>query len=544
MLRRLTAAVCALLAAAASVASQAQRADAPVIVAHGGGVVAVLPARALPRMALNAIEGLVVETRREGENLVYQAEYQGRSHKSHVRLDGRARHLAFNPRRHRFQEAASGLLVRLAEHQSLDAVIEAAGALSAKAYPALGWTLLNLPRNRNPAAAAQSIRARGLVDRVRLLLENDDRVPANVRPRGWEVAHLLPDGVARPRAAASGPRLGPLAAKDNVAPDLLASFGDPVIGASVVELEVRVLNWGGRPSTPTKLTVTINDHPDWSRSHLWLGEGEVPEIDPQSGYVFTFDVDLAAFAPWGDYYALAVVEEVAGEHPGRTFTNHDFTGFSLAGSGTVVVLCQPPASGRPSAGAADPLVGEQWHLTNSGQRAFADQPGLAGEDLSMTRTLQGEASGRGVRVAVVDTGLETCHPDLAANVEAGASHNFNAQDWAGASSSDPFGPSSMGDHGTSVAGIVAAAASNGVGGRGVAPAATLRGYNLLSAIDWARAWPDSLGGSTFSPKAIPTRSPTWRCSAAGSPTCAAAGGRCTSRRRAMAFGHAAQYPEP
>ena len=499
MLRHLPTIACALLAAVVGVGSHAQPADAPVIVADGGGAVAVLPARALPKMTLNAIEDLAVEVHREGGHLVYQAEYQGRSHKAHVRLDGRARHLAFNPRRHRFEEVASGLLVRLADHQPLDAVIEAAGALSAKAYPALGWTLLRLPGNRNPAEAAQTIRAAGLADGVRLLLENDDRVPANVRPRDWEVAHLLPAGVAKPRTAASDPRVGPLAAKDNVAPDLLVSFGDPVIGATVVEIEVRVLNWGGRQSTPTELVVAINDEPDWSRSNLWLGEEEVPEIDPQSGYVFTFDVDLAEFAPGGDYYAIALVEEVASEHPGRSFTNYDFTGFSLNGSGSVVVRCQPPASGRPSAGAADPLAGEQWHLSNSGQLAFADQPGVAGEDLSMTRTIEGEASGRGVRMAVVDTGLEVCHPDLAANVEARASHNFNTQDWVGALSSDPFLPSTVGDHGTSVAGIVAAAASNGVGGRGVAPAATLRGYNYLAAIDWAGAWPDSLGGSAFSP---------------------------------------------
>ena len=149
-----------------------------------------------------------------------------------MRLDGRARHLAFNPQRHRFQEVASGLLVRLGDHQALDAVIEAAGAFSAKAYPALGWTLLRLPVNLNPAEAAQTIRARGLADGVRLLLESDDRMPAIVPPRDRGVAHLLPAAAAKPRAAASDPRVHPLAAKDNVAPDLLASFGDPVIGAT------------------------------------------------------------------------------------------------------------------------------------------------------------------------------------------------------------------------------------------------------------------------------------------------------------------------
>ncbi|MYG14181.1 MAG: S8 family serine peptidase, partial [Gammaproteobacteria bacterium] len=82
----------------------------------------------------------------------------------------------------------------------------------------------------------------------------------------------------------------------------------------------------------------------------------------------------------------------------------------------------------------------------------------------MQGALRDGPTGRGVRVAVVDTGLETCHPDLVANIEAGASHNFNVGYWTGASNRDPYQPSSMGDHGTSVAGVIAAAANNGIGG--------------------------------------------------------------------------------
>ena len=53
--------------------------------------------------------------------------------------------------------------------------------------------------------------------------------------------------------------------------------------------------------------------------------------------------------------------------------------------------------------------------------------------------------GQGVRIAVTDTGLEICHPDLAANIESGASHNFSAVYWAGARNNDPFLPSTLGD---------------------------------------------------------------------------------------------------
>ena len=39
----------------------------------------------------------------------------------------------------------------------------------------------------------------------------------------------------------------------------------------------------------------------------------------------------------------------------------------------------------------------------------------------------------------------------------------------------------MGDHGTSVAGVAAAAADNGLGGRGVAPGVRLVGFNPMEA---------------------------------------------------------------
>jgi len=57
----------------------------------------------------------------------------------------------------------------------------------------------------------------------------------------------------------------------------------------------------------------------------------------------------------------------------------------------------------------------------------------------------------------------------------------------------------MGDHGTSVAGIAAAIHDNGIGGRGVAPGALLRGFNYLAAIDYEQARFDALGASAQSP---------------------------------------------
>ena len=73
--------------------------------------------------------------------------------------------------------------------------------------------------------------------------------------------------------------------------------------------------------------------------------------------------------------------------------------------------------------------------------------------------------GDGVRVAVLDTGFDTDHPDLAPNVDFPASRDFTGEGLT-YHFADPF------SHGSHTAGTVAAA-DNGIGTIGVAPEATL-----------------------------------------------------------------------
>ncbi len=70
------------------------------------------------------------------------------------------------------------------------------------------------------------------------------------------------------------------------------------------------------------------------------------------------------------------------------------------------------------------------------------------------------ATGRGVRVAVVDSGVDTRHPDLAGQV-------VHSQNFVGDQ------PPQAEHHGTAVAGIIAARADNGAGIAGIAPQARL-----------------------------------------------------------------------
>ncbi len=82
-------------------------------------------------------------------------------------------------------------------------------------------------------------------------------------------------------------------------------------------------------------------------------------------------------------------------------------------------------------------------------------------------------TGKGVRVAVLDTGIDPTHPDLASNIDFSASRSFVSRMWYKGQwvPAEPF-IDDLNGHGTHVAGIIGAA-DNNYGVIGVAPEATL-----------------------------------------------------------------------
>jgi len=123
----------------------------------------------------------------------------------------------------------------------------------------------------------------------------------------------------------------------------------------------------------------------------------------------------------------------------------------------------------------DPLVSKQWHIK------FASQSGaLSGTDVNVESVWNYPAAGagrrgRGITVGIVDDGLETAHPDLAANVNTAIDKDWNGND------ADP-NPETGDDHGTACAGNVAAVGNNTVGVVGTAPEAKLVGMRLISGV--------------------------------------------------------------
>lgn len=124
----------------------------------------------------------------------------------------------------------------------------------------------------------------------------------------------------------------------------------------------------------------------------------------------------------------------------------------------------------------DPLASASWHLQNRGQTSFSLGSGSTGEDMKVHLAIRRGLTGKGVEIAVSDDGLDIRHEDLADNILTGRSHNYNN------GTTDPTTPSPHnGEHGTSVAGIIAAVGWNGKGSRGIAPGSKIAGLNFLSA---------------------------------------------------------------
>jgi subtilisin family serine protease len=114
---------------------------------------------------------------------------------------------------------------------------------------------------------------------------------------------------------------------------------------------------------------------------------------------------------------------------------------------------------QPAAGYNDPYVGLQQGFSRIGAAAA-----------------QRWASGAKIEVAVIDTGVDAAHPDLADRVVA-------QRDFTTAASE----PAASDRHGTEVAGVIAAVANNGVGIVGVAPGTHIRSLRAC--------WPVQAGAS-------------------------------------------------
>ncbi|WP_417595559.1 S8 family serine peptidase [Oceanospirillum sp.] len=125
----------------------------------------------------------------------------------------------------------------------------------------------------------------------------------------------------------------------------------------------------------------------------------------------------------------------------------------------------------------DPLLNAQWHLLNN-----RNNPGAAGQDINLPQTLWNEATGAGVKIAVIDGSIDYSHPDLQPNLDL--------------DNSCQFGVPLSGGHATSVAGLISAVRNNALGGSGAAPESKIQGFNTLDADPTVTVWETSLSATS------------------------------------------------
>ena len=163
----------------------------------------------------------------------------------------------------------------------------------------------------------------------------------------------------------------------------------------------------------------------------------------------------------GTYYIKVTVPSSDATYPVpytiHAYEDTDYTEFIDDCEAATAALNNPQVN--------DSLYGCQWHLRNQEQ---------GGEDINVEAVWVEGINGAGVNVAVVDDGMYYAHEDLAPNVDTALNHNY---DTSNRDSRDIYGR--YDHHGTAVAGVIAAQ-DNGIGVRGVAPRATVYGYNYLA----------------------------------------------------------------
>ncbi len=145
-----------------------------------------------------------------------------------------------------------------------------------------------------------------------------------------------------------------------------------------------------------------------------------------------------------------------------------------------------------------------WGLLNTGQTVNGTA-GLLGADISATGAWGISTGENPVKVAVIDTGVDVNHPDLTANITA---ERYDFVD-------DDSNPADSHEHGTHVAGTIAAAGNNAAGVTGVSWTARIMPLragsalgllytsDIIAAIDYARAngakvINASFGGASYS----------------------------------------------
>lgn len=213
-------------------------------------------------------------------------------------------------------------------------------------------------------------------------------------------------------------------------------------------------------SAADEYIVAFDGAPETAAAAIAAAGGTVTDLTEQVGVALVTSTDgafLDDVRARGEIRGAARNHSVGTARPGmpHRFAEERPVADRAGGSGSA----DRPSDGGPD---AEPLADRQWNMQMIGATADAAHR---------------EATGKGVDVGIIDTGVDATHPDLAPNFDPQRSRNFTTDipevdgPCEFESCVDPADVDDNG-HGTHVAGIVAAD-DNDFGVGGVAPDATL-----------------------------------------------------------------------
>ena len=258
---------------------------------------------------------------------------------------------------------------------------------------------------------------------------------------------------------------------------------------------IRVSSFSRSSVGAYKLTVqtdTITDiHSDTTATATIISLGDSINGELHSGDVDYFRINIASTVDvsiftegtvntrgrlYDNLFTLLAFDERSGSgdnfrilerlDPGTTYyiAVRGFSAFSVGAYTLTVQMENTSSFVCPASEFDDPLYGCQWHL-----KATEQNGATLGEDINV-ESVWDTYKGNGIHIAVVDDGMHFAHDDLKENVDTALNHDYTPETPSIYARND--------NHGTAVSGLIAAR-DNNLGVRGVAPRATIYGYNLL-----------------------------------------------------------------
>jgi subtilisin family serine protease len=186
---------------------------------------------------------------------------------------------------------------------------------------------------------------------------------------------------------------------------------------------------------------------------------------------------LHAFETNADFYKVKLARD------------SDMVGFLEAASHNPAVQYAEPNYIMRALGGEDEVIpndadfNKLWGMKNVGQADSGGQMGVAGSDIGATKAWKTTTGNKDILVAIIDTGVDYTHPDLADNIYAnpGESGNgketngidddangfvddFHGWNFAGVSTNNPMDDN---EHGSHVAGTIGGKGNDGLGVVGV-----------------------------------------------------------------------------